>query len=392
MSFINVTPNRQPNLATGIFPDTNVLWDDYFDNGACAWEETNVPLPTTWSVGQMPLTLGTDGHFGKYALRLTTANVSNAYYGGYSSAMKRGTHQLGSSTGTITAEYWFTYGSDGSNSSGTFSGSNTTVSAATFTQVDSIYYVTVTVASTSNMTVGTFVSVASLGGLTNCTGTVILSAVNTVKKTITYPINATPSGTYTSGGTVSIVYDFASPAFIGFNIDEQLNLNVSTSSARVVGNRCVFAAEWRQTLQNGSSQPYYSGQWYLTQGSGVAYGAPGYVSPGNAVSPTGYYTDFPQNQNKRNLCYVAITVNCLTGQWISLQANDQTFDLTRIPANGNLPFNSLLAPNDPTYNLQNFGNGLNQYMQIKNISSGGVGATWGVASWAEIHRARMSYS
>lgn len=376
------------------FPDTNVLWDDTFNDGMCAWEETNVPLPTTWAIAQMPLTLGTDGHFGRYALRMTNANVSNSFYGGYSSAMKRGTHQAQvgvTNKGIVKAEYWFTYGSDGSTSSGALYGANTAVSAATYVQISGIWYVTLTVASVSNLTAGTFVGIGGLGGLTNCNGTVIIQAVNSSARTITYIPGGTPSGTYTSGGTVSIVYDFVSPAFIGFFIDEQLNMNITTSSARVVGNRCVFAAEWRQSLQNGSSQPYYSGQWYLTNGSSVPYGQSGYVAPGNGVTATGYYSDFAQNMNKRNLHYVAIIVDCVNGNWIGIQANDQYIDLTRIPANGNNPLNSLLSPLDPTYNLQDFGGGLNQYATIKNISTGGVGNTWGTASWMELHRTRMSY-
>lgn len=376
--------------STSTFPDSNVLNDDIFDNGLCGWEEVNIPIPFTWTTNMMPLTLGTDGNFGAYAMRLTTANVAVNSYAGAAYAMKRMTHQTGVKTnkGILKAEYWFTYGSDGSDSEWVAN-----VTGATYARINGVYYVTLTVSQMTYLGVGSFINIASLGGLTNCNGTngqAIISSIST--NTITYPINAVPSGTYTSGGTVTVLHDFCAPAKIVFNIDAQLNTNSTTGFPRTTGARTWFSATWYQSNQTSTQQPTYSGRWALSYGSGVVYGAAGYTSPfNNLFDNTGYFTDFPPNQNLRNLQYVAFTVDTVNGLWLSLQANDLTYDLTSIPNNGNAPLASVLAPNDPTYNLIDFSGGLNQFVAIDNLHSGGVGATYGTASWLELHRARMSY-
>jgi hypothetical protein len=375
-------------------PDTNLLSDDIFDRGACGWEELNVPATTLWtsgsfSAGRMPLTLGTDGHFGAYTLRLTTANVNNASYAGVASAMKRMTHQAQpgvTNKGIVRAEWWFTYGSDGSTASALFP-----VSGATYTQVGGVYYVTLTINSLEYMAAGTWITVASLGGLTNCGGNAIVSSVNTGASTITYPINATPSGTWTSGGTVTITADFCAPRSISFEIDSQTNTDSATGQARTAGTRSQFVATWLQASQTGSGIPFFQGQWLLGYGSGVNYGASGYFLPNSALFTTGYFTDFCPNENKRNLHYLALVMDTRNGLWLGLQANDQFMDLTSIPNNSNGPLASVLSPTDPNYNLGDYIGGCNQYIQIVNQNSAGVGATYGTASWLELHRARMSY-
>ena len=205
-------------------------------------------------------------------------------------------------------------------------------------------------------------------------------------------VNATPSGTYTSGGLVTLTRDLAAPRLINFEIDTQTNTDSATGIPRTAGQRAWFAAQWLQSNQSGSGQPWYSGQWFLSNGTGVAYGAGGYVSPfDNTLFATGYFTDFCPNQNKRNLMYLALVVDTRNGLWLGMQANDQYYDLTSIPSNGNAPLNSVLSPQDPAYNLVDFSGGCNQYVEIYNLGAGGVGATYGTASWLELHRTRMAY-
>jgi hypothetical protein len=317
--------------------------------------------------------------------------VSSSSYGGIAIALKRLTHQAQpgvSNKGIVKAEYWFTYGSDGVGTTSAFS-----VTGATFAQVGGIYYVTLTVAAgtLASVNVGSTIAVASLGGLTNCGGGAIVSSVNAGSNTITYPINATPSGTYTSGGTVTITSDFAAPHSITFQIDTQTDTNSVSQSARGTGNRCQAIAAWVMSSQGGG-QPTWNGQWQVTQGSGVAYGAAGYIPPSSmAYFSTGYYTDFAPNQNLRNLHYVALVADVVNGNLLALQANDQFMDLTACPSNGGAPLNPTIAPGDPNYNLRDFSGGLNQYIQIYNLTTGGVGTSYGTAAWIELHRTRMSY-
>src|SRR5258708_34470249 len=76
-----------------IFPDTSVIMDNWFDDGFNGWEEYSIPLPFTTTTNMLPIVLGTDGNFGRYSLRLTTANVKSGSHAGQAYAMKRMTHQ-----------------------------------------------------------------------------------------------------------------------------------------------------------------------------------------------------------------------------------------------------------------------------------------------------------
>lgn len=369
--------------------DADVISDDWFDNGFCGWVEYNPP--TSWALGQMPLTLGVDGLYGAYALRLTTANVANTSSAGTCSAMKRMTHRAQSGAtdkGIVKAEYWFTYGSDGTSAASTW-----TVAAATYAQVNSVWYVTLTMSGTAlqYITVGTWVIVGGVGGITAANASAIVSAVDTNASTITYPVASAPSGTYTSGGTVQFKRDLAAPRSISFQVDSQTNVDGTSSKARTAGQRTHWIAAWLNSDQSGGA-PYPSGQWLISQGSGLTFGAPGYASPDNTgLCYTGYYSDFCQNQNLRNLMYVAMIMDTRTGNWLGLQANDQYMDLTQIPSLGGQSAPPVLSTLDPSYNLTDFNGGLNQYMQINNLTTGGVGTSYATAAWLEMHRTRMSY-
>jgi hypothetical protein len=229
--------------------------------------------------------------------------------------------------------------------------------------------------------------VGGLGGLTNCGGGALIQSI--VGNQISYVINATPSGVYTSGGTLSWQFDNAGPRSIVFQLDTQRNPNTTLSNTSA-GQRAYFSATWQQSALVSSNQNY-TGQWFLNCGNGNVYGAPGYVSPQTNLTATGYYTNFPSNQNKRSQQYTAITHDAYNGNFIGIQANDLHYDLTSIPSNGNAPLASVLAPNDPVYNANDFVGGVNPYVSINNLLAGGLGTTWGTAAWMELHRVRVSY-
>lgn len=168
-----------------------------------------------------------------------------------------------------------------------------------------------------------------------------------------------------------------------------LTANIQTTPLPIIPG--LGAAHF--SLANGSS--HYSQAltrttryWYLSQGSGHNYGDPGYVIPTSvAFFDTGYKTNFPFNQNKKNIQYVAIIVDTYNGNFLGLQANDLFYDLTKIPANGNNPLPSMLAIGDPTYNIAEFLGGLNPLIQMNNVIQTGVAT----ASWFELHRSRVTY-
>jgi hypothetical protein len=191
----------------------------------------------------------------------------------------------------------------------------------------------------------------------------------------------------------SPVYDSYAPRFIEFDLDSQYPTSVQTTvndgTVGIMGKRAFFTARWLQSAQVSSNQTYV-GQWYFSQGSGFAYGAGGYVSPlSTALVASGYYSNILFNQNKRSLQYVAITCDTFNGLWKSMQVNHLVYDLTRIPSLSNGPLTTLLAPNDPTYNIVagDFAGGLNPIVEIGNV----VNTGFATASFLELHRARGSY-
>lgn len=369
-----------------VMPDTSVLCDDIFDAGPCGWQELYAFPQPDWNTAQaMPLTLSPHGNFGRYALRLTTANVPAACYGGTATAIKRLAHHAQPGTGVkriVKAEYWWTFGSDGPASS-----QSTTVSMAVYSGA-APYTVTVTVASAAGLSVGSAITVSGLGGLTNCGGNAIVSAI--AGNNVSYVINAAPSGTYTSGGTVAWTFDSIAPRSIGFQLDTEGDTNTQTNNT-TAGARAFFNATWQQSLQNGAAQNY-TGQWFFNQGSGLAYGAPGYLSPlATPLVASGYYTNFPSNQNKRSQQYSAFIMDTFNGLWLGMQHNDLYYDLTAVPGLGGAPLASVLAPNDPGYQANDFIGGVNAYVTINNLLNGGKGTSWSSAAWMELHRVRVSY-
>lgn len=163
----------------------------------------------------------------------------------------------------------------------------------------------------------------------------------------------------------------SAPKTIDFIIDAATSNNTTTT----IGNaptRTYWMARWLKIA--GSSSITYSGQFFLTAG--------GVTDPSQNAIASGYYMDFPYNQNKRNLNYMKLTVNSVTGNYVSIQANDKFFDLTNCPAG------AIAAPTsaDTTYNDVGFGGGLNAAVNVNNLS----GSSTTTASYAELHRTRMT--
>lgn len=164
----------------------------------------------------------------------------------------------------------------------------------------------------------------------------------------------------------------SSPKTIDFIIDAATSNNTTT----VIGTtptRTYWMARWLKIA--GSSPITYSGQWFLTAGGGGS-------TPDQNAIPTGYFVDFPYNQNKRNLNYVKLTVNTINWSYVSLVANSLFFDLTACPAGAITPPTS----SNVAYNDVGFAGGLNIAVAVNDLS----GSSTTTASYVELHRTRLT--
>ena len=192
---------------------------------------------------------------------------------------------------------------------------------------------------------------------------------------------------FSFGGSAALSGSLAqgeSPLNISFQVDNMVSGTTATGVAN--GARSYFKATWNQLAF--SSGYIYNGQWSFSGSNGIAYGQPGYVEPDNNNITSGYYMDFPYNQNKRGMMYIKLAVNTLTGQYISLKANHLFYDLTNCPSlNGGAggPLPTTLSPGDLNYNTINFNGGLNALVSVTNPSA--INAS----GYVEVHRARMTY-
>jgi hypothetical protein len=147
----------------------------------------------------------------------------------------------------------------------------------------------------------------------------------------------------------------ASPKYIQFMVDEMYG-----------GQRHFWKARWRNfnTITNTRDM-----DWYLSSQAEDTYVSTGGVS------------DFPFNGGKGSLSHVKLTIDLANRQYLSLQANRDTFDLSTVPgvtapgADGNSTFD------DPL-----FENGLNFMVSVQNRDAAPLSAWVAVQRTRAIHR------